>query len=93
MISRTLSGLVPLSLFCLLLAGAPPASADASHARIIRLSLVQGDVRFARDVHGDPLADQNADVHGILMERMARLQDERQTRWQSILAKVSRPSS
>ena len=60
MISRTLSGLVPLSLFCLLLAGAPPASADASHARIIRLSLVQGDVRFARDVHGDPLADQNA---------------------------------
>jgi hypothetical protein len=29
--------------------------ADTSHARIIRLSLVQGDVRFARDVHGDPL--------------------------------------
>ena len=32
-----------------------PAAADTSHARIIRLSLVQGDVRFARDVHGDPL--------------------------------------
>ncbi len=35
-----------------------PAAADASHARIIRLSLVQGDVRFARDVHGDPLANE-----------------------------------
>src|ERR1043166_2187230 len=34
------------------------ASADSSHARIIRLSLVQGDVRFARDVHGDPLANE-----------------------------------
>jgi hypothetical protein len=37
-----------------------PASADSSHARVIRLSLVQGDVRFAREAHGDPLADQNA---------------------------------
>lgn len=36
-------------------AGWRSAAADASHARIIRLSLVQGDVRFARDVHGDPL--------------------------------------
>jgi len=36
----------------------PLALADSSHARIVRLSLVQGDVRFARDVHGqDPLAD------------------------------------
>ena len=43
--------------FC---AGSPPAAADASHARIIRLSLVQGDVRFAREAHGDPLADANA---------------------------------
>ena len=36
-----------------------PAMADSSHARIVRLSLVQGDVRVARDVrHGqDPLAD------------------------------------
>jgi len=33
------------------------AFADSSHARIVRLSLVQGDVRFARDVRGDPLAD------------------------------------
>ena len=31
--------------------------ADTSHARIVRLSLVQGDVRFARDVKGDPLTD------------------------------------
>jgi FecR protein len=35
----------------------PPASADLSHARIIRLSLVEGDVRFTRDSHGDPLTD------------------------------------
>lgn len=42
----------------LLFAGFQPASADSSHVRIVRLSLLQGDVRFARDVHGDPLADQ-----------------------------------
>jgi hypothetical protein len=36
------------------------ASADSSHARIIRLSLVQGDVRFTREAKGDPLADQKA---------------------------------
>src|SRR5713101_957279 len=40
--------------------GASAASADSSHARIVRLSVVQGDVRFARDVKGDPLADSNA---------------------------------
>jgi len=40
-----------------LLFATPPASADLSHARIIRLSLVEGDVRFTRDSHGDPLAD------------------------------------
>src|SRR5215467_7188210 len=33
------------------------ASADTSHARIVRISSLQGDVRFARDVKGDPLAD------------------------------------
>jgi hypothetical protein len=37
-----------------------PAAADSSHARVIRLSLVQGDVRFTREAHGDPLADQKA---------------------------------
>lgn len=41
-----------------LLFGAYPAAADSSHARIIRLSLVQGDVRFTREAHGDPLADE-----------------------------------
>jgi hypothetical protein len=60
MLSGTLFRSVSLSLFSLLLfASAHPAFADSSHARIIRLSLVQGDVRFARDVHGDPLADPN----------------------------------
>ena len=39
-----------------LLFGAVAVPADSSHARVIRLSLVQGDVRFARDVKGDPLA-------------------------------------
>jgi hypothetical protein len=37
-----------------------PAEADSSHARVIRLSVVQGDVRFTREAHGDPLADQKA---------------------------------
>src|ERR1700747_3517313 len=40
--------------------GARVALADSSHARIVRLSLVEGDVRFARDIKGDPLADANA---------------------------------
>ena len=34
--------------------------ADSSHARVIRVSLVQGHVRFTRDYHNDPLADQKA---------------------------------
>src|SRR5256885_6745567 len=53
-----------LSLLVILLShlfmGAHPAAADSSHARIIRLSLVQGDVRFARQTHGDPLSDSSA---------------------------------
>jgi hypothetical protein len=36
------------------------AAADTSHIRIIRLSLVQGDVRFASSFHGDSLTDRNA---------------------------------
>ncbi len=59
MTSRMLFRLASLSLFSLLFVAAHPAFADASHARIIRLSLVQGDVRFASDVKGDPLADSN----------------------------------
>jgi hypothetical protein len=34
--------------------------ADNSHARIVRLSLVQGDVRFAPSFRDDPLTDANA---------------------------------
>jgi len=56
----TFGKLIPsllLILFCSLWAEVVPVAADSSHARIIRLSLVQGDVRFTRDAHGDPLAD------------------------------------
>jgi len=54
---RTLRSL-SLSVLSLLLLGAlapRPLLADSSHARIIRLSLVQGDVRIAREAHGDDL--------------------------------------
>jgi hypothetical protein len=37
-----------------------PSAADSSHARIVRLSLVQGDVRFAREFHKDSLEDPKA---------------------------------
>ena len=60
MTSRALFRSALLSLLSLLFAGAHPSLADSSHARIIRLSLVQGDVRFASDVKGDPLASQTA---------------------------------
>jgi FecR protein len=61
MFSRTLRfASYSVGLFALFLVAAlstaPSASADASHIRIIRISYVQGDVRFARDVKGDPLA-------------------------------------
>jgi FecR protein len=54
--------LFSLSLSLLLLCGMlpPPARADASHARIVRLSLVQGQVRFARDFHKDSMDDSKA---------------------------------
>src|SRR6201981_644109 len=45
-----------LVFICVAGSGARVALADSSHARIVRLSLVEGDVRFARDVKGDPLA-------------------------------------
>lgn len=51
--------LLSSSLFTML-ASASPVNADSSHARVIRLSLVQGDVRFTREAHGDPLADSKA---------------------------------
>ena len=47
-----------MSIFSLGLSSA--ASADNSHARIVRLSLVQGDVRFAPSFRDDPLTDANA---------------------------------
>ena len=51
----------------LLFAGLFPTIANASHARIVRLSLVQGDVRFARDVHGDSLSDDKAVWEGAVL--------------------------
>src|SRR5271169_23910 len=56
--STMFRSVLSFSLLCALSAGIKPAAADSSHARVIRLSLVQGDVRFTRDSHGDPLADQ-----------------------------------
>ena len=60
MASRKLISSTLLILLSLLFLGSHPAAADSSHARIIRLSLVQGDVRFARQTHGDPLSDSSA---------------------------------
>src|SRR6266851_1634174 len=60
MTSRKLIPSILVVLLSSLFLGAHPAAADSSHARIIRLSLVQGDVRFARETHGDPLADSKA---------------------------------
>ena len=60
MTSRKLVSFLSLILLSELFVAAPHAVADSSHARIIRLSLVQGDVRFARKTHGDPLTDSNA---------------------------------
>src|SRR6202158_5954629 len=60
MTCRKLIPSILIILLSLLFVGARPAAADSGHARIIRLSLVQGDVRFARETHGDPLADSKA---------------------------------
>ena len=57
---RKLTIPILIILLCTLFVGLRPAAADSSHARIIRLSLVQGDVRFSRETHGDPLADSTA---------------------------------
>jgi mannose-6-phosphate isomerase-like protein (cupin superfamily) len=37
-----------------------PTLADSSHARIVRLSLIQGDVRFATQFHEDSVTDPKA---------------------------------
>jgi len=60
MISRRSIPLILLLLLVVLFVAAPLASADSSHARVIRVSSVQGDVRFAAGFHGDPLTDPNA---------------------------------
>jgi hypothetical protein len=59
MSSRNLLHAAALTLFSLLFIASSPSFADSSHIRIIRLSLVQGQVRFARDVKGDPMASPN----------------------------------
>ncbi len=64
---RTLLSSILAAALALLFASTPPVSADASHARIIRLSLVQGDVRFTRDVHGDPLTSEKAVWEGATL--------------------------
>ncbi|MGB7847525.1 MAG: FecR family protein [Candidatus Acidiferrum sp.] len=50
-----------LALTVLWVVSPAPAVADSSHARIVRLSLVQGDVRFAREFHRDSLTDTKTD--------------------------------
>jgi hypothetical protein len=57
---KRLSWLLFLSLSLIFLPGPAPASADSSHARIVRLSLVQGDVRFASEFHKDSMDDAKA---------------------------------
>ena len=49
-----------LSAALLLAVTSRSAVADTSHARIVRLSLVQGDVRFAEEYHKDALTDDKA---------------------------------
>ncbi len=50
------------SLILLLVCTALPSAsfADSSHARIVRLSYLQGDVRFAREFHEDSITDPKA---------------------------------
>jgi len=55
---RQLVVLTALSLILVWAVFPVPASADVSHARIVRLSLVQGDVRFARGFHQSSLTDE-----------------------------------
>lgn len=57
--SRTLRRSL-LILLCTFFFAAHPAAANSNHARIIRLSLLQGDVRFTRASHGDPLTNSKA---------------------------------
>ena len=60
MAHRLLSVLSVATLSLALVGFASSARGDSSHARIVRLSLVQGDVRFSHNAKGDPLADEKA---------------------------------
>ena len=55
--SFRLASILTVAVFCV---GLHPTYTAASHARIIRLSLVQGDVRILHDSKGDPLANDKA---------------------------------
>ena len=57
---RTFSRIASISIVAVLCLGLHPVYTAASHARIIRLSLVQGDVRILHDSKGDPLANDKA---------------------------------
>jgi len=63
MTSRKLAVLFAL---CFALAASAFAG-DISHARIVRLSYVQGDVRFASEYKGDPMTDTNANWQTAVM--------------------------
>ena len=52
-----ITSILIVAVFCV---GLHPVYTAASHARIIRLSLVQGDVRILHDSKGDPLANDKA---------------------------------
>jgi hypothetical protein len=57
---RTSFRLASILIVAVLSFGLHPIYTTASHARIIRLSLVQGDVRILHDSKGDPLANDKA---------------------------------
>src|SRR6202162_6501170 len=57
---RTFFRVTSILLLALSCSGLHPVYTAASHARIIRLSLVQGDVRILHDSKGDPLANDKA---------------------------------
>ena len=63
--NRSLFTILALAILCATFA--PLTYADNSHARIVRLSLVQGDVRFTRAFHRDPLADQKANWESAVL--------------------------
>jgi hypothetical protein len=52
--------LVSFALLLIVLAVPCSLLADTSHIRIVRLSLIQGDVRFTQSFHKDPMTDSSA---------------------------------